>query len=147
MLLSVLILAVPKCFLGDSPDENPIPTQLPGRDALLVGTDWYPEQWPESRWETDLRMMEAAHLQVVRRAEFAWSRLEASEGQYDFAWLDRAIRLPEKHHLAVVLGTPTGGPPAWLTQNIGTRQPGGRFGDFRALPRILPEDRGGNGLR
>ena len=116
MLLSVLILAVPKCFLGDSPDENPIPTQLPGRDALLVGTDWYPEQWPESRWETDLRMMEAAHLQVVRRAEFAWSRLEASEGQYDFAWLDRAIRLPEKHHLAVVLGTPTGGPPAWLTQ-------------------------------
>jgi beta-galactosidase len=116
VLLSVLILAVPKCFLGDSPDENPIPTQLPGRDALLVGTDWYPEQWPESRWETDLRMMEAAHLQVVRLAEFAWSRLEPSEGQYDFAWLDRAIRLAEKHHLAVVLGTPTGGPPAWLTQ-------------------------------
>ena len=116
VLLSVLILAVPKCFLGDSPDENPIPTQLPGRDALLVGTDWYPEQWPESRWETDLRMMEAAHLQVVRLAEFAWSRLEPSEGQYDFAWLDRGIRLAEKHHLAVVLGTPTGGPPAWLTQ-------------------------------
>jgi beta-galactosidase len=116
VLLSVLILAVPKCFLGDSPDENPIATQLPGRDALLVGTDWYPQQWPESRWETDLRMMEPAHLQVVRLAEFAWSRLEPSEGQYDFAWLDRGIRLPEKHHLAVVLGTPTGGPPAWLTQ-------------------------------
>ena len=30
-------------------------------------------------------------------------------------WLDRAIRLLEKHHIAVVLGTPTAGPPAWLT--------------------------------
>jgi beta-galactosidase len=37
VLLSVLILAVPKCFLGDSPDENPIPTQLPGNNALNKG--------------------------------------------------------------------------------------------------------------
>jgi beta-galactosidase len=116
MLLGVLIVVVSKPFLGDSPDKNPIPTQLPARDALLVGTDWYPEQWPESRWETDLQMMEAAHLQVVRVAEFAWSRMEPSEGQFDFGWLERAIRLAEKHHLAVVLGTPTAAPPAWLTQ-------------------------------
>ena len=116
VVLSVLILVVSKPFLGDSPDNNPIPTQLPERDALLVGTDWYPEQWPESRWETDLQMMQAAHLQVVRVAEFAWSRMEPSEGQFDFVWLDRAIRLAEKHHIAVVLGTPTAAPPAWLTQ-------------------------------
>jgi hypothetical protein len=109
VLLSVLILAVPKCFLGDSPDENPIPTQLPGRDALLVGTDWYPEQWPESRWETDLRMMEAAHLQVVRFAEFAWSRLEPSEGQYDFAWLDRATRLAWRSWRSRQSNEPCGG--------------------------------------
>jgi hypothetical protein len=57
VLLSVFVPASPKHFLGDSADKNPIPTQLPGRDALLVGTDWYPEQWPESRWETDLQMM------------------------------------------------------------------------------------------
>ena len=60
--LSVFVLASPKRCLGDSADKNPIPTQLPGRDALLVGTDWYPEQRPESRWETDLQMTEAAHL-------------------------------------------------------------------------------------
>jgi beta-galactosidase len=115
-VLSALLLLVPKPFLGDSADNNPIPTQLAGRDALLMGTDWYPEQWPESRWETDLGMMEAAHLQVVRVAEFAWSRMEPSEGHYDFAWLDRAIRLAEKHHIAVVVGTPTAAPPAWLTR-------------------------------
>ena len=37
-----------------------IPTQIPGQDAILMGVAWYPEQWPESRWEEDLRLMEAA---------------------------------------------------------------------------------------
>ena len=96
-------------------DDRTIPTQLPGHDALLMGTDWYPEQWPESRWDTELSMMEAAHLSVVRLAEFAWSRMEPLEGHFDFDWLDRAIALAAKHHIAVVLGTPTAGPPAWLT--------------------------------
>jgi beta-galactosidase len=96
--------------------ENSVPSQIPGHDAILMGTDWYPEQWPESRWETDLRMMEAAHIKVVRIAEFAWSRMEPSEGQYEFTWLDSAIRMAEKHHIPVVLGTPTATPPAWLTQ-------------------------------
>jgi len=93
-----------------------VPTQLPGRDAILLGTDWYPEQWPESRWEEDLRLMEAAGIKVVRVAEFAWSRLEPQEGQYRFDWLERAITLAAKHHIASVLGTPTATPPAWLTQ-------------------------------
>ncbi len=81
-----------------------------------MGTDWYPEQWPESRWEEDLRLMEAADLKVVRLAEFAWSRMEPSEGHYDFDWLERAISLAAKHHIVSVIGTPTAGPPAWLTQ-------------------------------
>ena len=42
--------------------------------------------------------------------------MEPKEGRYELGWLDRAIRLAEKHHLAVVLGTPTATPPAWLTQ-------------------------------
>jgi beta-galactosidase len=96
-------------------ETRPIPTQIPGRNALLLGVAWYPEQWPESRWEEDLRMMEAAHINVVRVAEFAWSTMEPSEGHFEFDWLERAIRLAEKHHLAVVLGTPTAAPPAWLT--------------------------------
>ena len=81
-----------------------------------MGTAWYPEQWPESRWEEDLRMMEAADLKVVRLAEFAWSRMEPSEGHYDFDWLERAIALAAKHHIISVVGTPTAAPPAWLTQ-------------------------------
>ena len=41
--------------------------------------------------------------------------MEPSEGHYEFSWLDRAIALAAGHHIAVVLGTPTDAPPAWLT--------------------------------
>ncbi|MFI5070964.1 MAG: beta-galactosidase [Terriglobales bacterium] len=81
-----------------------------------MGTAWYPEQWPESRWEKDLELMEAANIKVVRVGEFAWSRMEPSEGHYDFDWLERAISLAAKHHIVSVVGTPTAAPPAWLTQ-------------------------------
>lgn len=82
---------------------------------LRMGAAWYPEQWPESRWEADLALMEKAHLNVVRVGEFAWSTMEPSEGRFEFGWLDRAIALAAKHHIEVVLGTPTAAPPAWLT--------------------------------
>ena len=83
--------------------------------ALLTGTAWYPEQWPQARWPKDLELMQAAHLDVVRVGEFAWSTLEPREGEYDFAWLDRAIAEAARHHIYVVIGTPSAAPPAWLT--------------------------------
>ena len=82
---------------------------------LRLGTAWYPEQWPEQRWEADLALMERAGIDVVRVGEFAWSRLETAEGVYDFAWLDAAIAAAARHRIAVVLCTPTAAPPAWLT--------------------------------
>lgn len=89
---------------------------IPRQNALLLGAAWYPEQWPESRWEEDLRLMEAAHITFARVGEFAWSRMEPSEGKFDFDWLERAINMAAQHHVAIVLGTPTAAPPAWLTQ-------------------------------
>ena len=114
-LLILLLLASPFDLSSQPTQATDPPTQLPGRNALLMGADWYPEQWPESRWEIDLQMMQDAHLNVARIAEFAWSRMEPSEGHFDLDWLDRAIRLAEKHHVAIVLGTPTAAPPVWLT--------------------------------
>lgn len=114
-LFLLLFVYLPGVARPQSSSMPSIPTQIPGRDAILVGTAWYPEQWPESRWEDDLRLMQAANIKVVRVAEFAWSRLEPSEGQYEFDWLERAIALAAKHHIAVVVGTPTAAPPAWLT--------------------------------
>jgi len=82
----------------------------------MLGAAWYPEQWPEARWEADLALMEAAHINFVRVSEFAWSTMEPKEGDYQLDWLEHAVRLAEKHHIAVVLGTPSAAPPAWLTQ-------------------------------
>jgi len=95
------------CAAAQRPHAAPQP--------LGFGTAWYPEQWPEQHWEADLQLMQDAHMNVVRVGEFAWSTMEPSEGRFDFAWLDRAIALAAKHHIAIVLGTPTAAPPAWLT--------------------------------
>lgn len=71
----------------------PVAAQVPSTPyspSLLLGAAWYPEQWPESRWDADLSLMEAAHIHVVRVGEFAWSSLEPREGDYKLDWLDRS---------------------------------------------------------
>lgn len=42
---------------------------------MYYGVDYYPEHWPEERWELDAQMMQAANLNIVRVAEFAWAKL------------------------------------------------------------------------
>lgn len=83
---------------------------------ILLGAAWYPEQWPESRWDADLTLMQQAGIHMVRMGEFAWSRLEPEEGRYDLDWLERATAAAARHNISTVLGTPTAAPPAWLTQ-------------------------------
>ncbi len=117
-LLRRAALAAASCFLVYAPVCAPAwaqATKFPDKPPVLVGAAWYPEQWPESVWDHDLALMEAAHIHVVRVGEFAWSAMEPSEGKYDFGWLERAVDLAAKHHICVVMGTPTAAPPAWLT--------------------------------
>lgn len=82
--------------------------------ALALGVCYYPEQWPRARWRDDALQMKAMGLSVVRIAEFAWSRMEPTEGRFDWAWLDEAIDTLAGAGLRVVLGTPTAAPPTWL---------------------------------
>lgn len=81
------------------------------------GVDYYPEHWPEERWEVDARLMAEAGFNLVRLAEFAWSRLEPRPGQFDFNWLDRALDILSAQGIRAVLGTPTASPPPWLMTN------------------------------
>ncbi len=83
---------------------------------LHFGAAYYPEHWPEERWAEDIRLMQEASLTVVRMAEFAWSTMEPSAGQCNFAWLDRAIGKLAAAGIVSVLGTPTAAPPAWLVE-------------------------------
>src|SRR5512132_353328 len=81
---------------------------------FTYGVDYYPEHWPEERWPTDARLMAEAGFNLVRLAEFAWSRLEPRAGEYEFAWLDRALEVLAGQGIRAVLGTPTASPPPWL---------------------------------
>jgi beta-galactosidase len=80
----------------------------------MLGVCYYPEHWPEEYWALDARRMRALGLTYVRIGEFAWGRIEKSEGVFDWAWMDRAIEALGAVGLKVVLGTPTATPPKWL---------------------------------
>ncbi len=95
-------------------DKLPGPALLLPLPPLALGVCYYPEQWPEARWPDDARAMRLLGIQVVRVAEFAWSRIEPSPGQFDWDWLDRALDTLAGEGLRIVLGTPTAAPPAWL---------------------------------
>jgi beta-galactosidase len=111
--ICVAVLIVVCLFSPDALKSQSTASHPP---AILLGTAWYPEQWPESRWDADLELMQKADIHMVRVGEFAWSRMEPSEGQYDFDWLDHAVTAASKHGIYTVLGTPSAAPPAWLTQ-------------------------------
>lgn len=81
-----------------------------------LSVDYYPEHWKEERWETDLEMMRKAGITAIRIGEFAWCKMEPSEEQYDFTWLDTVITKAASKGIAVILCTPTAAPPAWLIQ-------------------------------
>ena len=87
-------------------------------EPMRLGACYYPEHWPEEWWEDDARRMAALGLSRIRIGEFAWSRLEPEPGQYQWAWLDRAIETLHRHGLGVVLGTPTATPPKWLVDRM-----------------------------
>lgn len=80
----------------------------------MLGVCYYPEHWPEEFWARDARRMRALGLTYVRIGEFAWGRIEKSEGVFDWAWMDRAIETLGAAGLKVVLGTPTATPPKYL---------------------------------
>lgn len=107
-----------------SPHESEVSPGLPTDERDLreawgtyfLGTAYYPEWWKEEEWEADFREMGALGLNTVRMGEFAWARFEPAPGQFDFAWMDRAIAVANRHGVRVILGTPTASVPPWLHQ-------------------------------
>ena len=87
---------------------------FPAQDLMRAGTYYYPEQWPKSQWQRDLKNIHDLGFEFTHFAEFAWGMLEPEEGKYNFEWLDSAINIAASHQLKVILCTPTAAPPAWL---------------------------------
>ncbi len=80
----------------------------------MLGVCYYPEHWPQDMWANDAKEMKSLGLKYVRIGEFAWSRIEPSHNNFQFAWLDKAIDILAGEGLQIVIGTPTATPPKWL---------------------------------
>jgi beta-galactosidase len=96
--------------------------------TMHYGGDYNPEQWPESVWHDDVRLMREAGVTMVSLGIFAWSRIQPAEGVFDFEWLDTVIDLLHEGGIAVDLATATASPPPWATE---------------AYPQMLPQDEDG----
>ncbi|WP_030324497.1 beta-galactosidase [Streptomyces sp. NRRL B-3229] len=94
-----------------------------GLSRLAFGGDYNPEQWPESVWDEDVRLMREAGVTMVSVGIFSWALLEPEPGVHDFGWLDRVVDLLHENGIRVDLGTPTVAPPKWF---------------YRAHPDALP---------
>lgn len=80
-----------------------------------IGAAYYPEDWPLEQIDEDIALMKQAGCNVMRIAEFAWSRMEPSEGQYDFEWLHLVVDKLSAAGIATIMCTPTCTPPQWLS--------------------------------
>jgi beta-galactosidase len=83
---------------------------------LLYGADYNPEQWPESVWQEDMRLMKLAHVNMVSINIFSWAALEPRPNEYHFETLDRIMSMLAAQGIAIDLATATASPPTWMSR-------------------------------
>lgn len=82
----------------------------------FLGVAYYPEDWDVSEIDKDIEKMLSIGINVARIGEFAWHKMEPSDGEFDFSWLHNVVEKLKNAGLAIVMGTPTAVPPVWLTK-------------------------------
>lgn len=85
-------------------------------DHLTLGVCYYPEHWDKSLWRDDLKRMKKYGIEVVRIAEFAWSKFELNEGEFTFDFFDEFMDMTAEENMKVIFCTPTATPPAWMSE-------------------------------
>lgn len=85
-------------------------------DHILFGGDYSPEQWDVDTVRADLIKLKEAGVNTLTLPVFAWSKLEPSEGQYNFDWLDKRMELFAQYDMGIILSTPTAAQPAWMSK-------------------------------
>ena len=111
--------------------------------SLLHGADYNYEQWLDFPHilDKDLDYMREAEITALAVGIFSWSMLESDEGIYNFDWMDKCFERLHKNGQKIILATPSGSKPAWLSfkypevcqmNKDGVRQPhGGRHNHCR----------------
>jgi beta-galactosidase len=86
--------------------------------GLLHGGDYNPDQWlkyPEVLKE-DVRLLKLANCNCVSINIFGWAAIEPEEGKYTFEWLDKIMDDMAENGVHVILATPSGARPAWMSE-------------------------------
>ncbi|MEV1175498.1 beta-galactosidase [Nonomuraea sp. NPDC049784] len=103
-----------------------------GGEPVAFGGDYNPEQWDESLWPEDVRLMREAGVNLVTVGVFSWSALQPTPDRWNFGWLDRVLDLLHAADIAVDLATATASPPPWLTTRFPQTLPVDRHGRVMA---------------
>ena len=85
-------------------------------ERIYFGAAYYSEYLPYDRVEQDMEWMEQAGMNTIRIAESTWSTIEPSDGVFDFTHLDKMLDAAARHHISVIIGTPTYAIPTWLSR-------------------------------
>lgn len=85
---------------------------------MLHGGDYNPDQWLDRPdiLADDIKLMKLSHTNTFSVGIFAWSALEPEEGVYNFEWLDEIFDNITSFGGRIILATPSGARPAWMSQ-------------------------------
>jgi beta-galactosidase len=89
---------------------------LPPLPRVLFGAAYYHEYQLTDRLDTDLDLMAAAGMSVIRVGESVWSTWEPSDGEFDLDWLQPVVDGAMQRGISVIVGTPTYAVPPWLAR-------------------------------
>jgi len=82
---------------------------------LYIGANYHPHD--DKRIEkiaSDIQLMKAAGLNVVRMGHLAWDSYEPSEGNFDFDWFDKVMDKMNEAGIKVILDIAIRPAPIWL---------------------------------
>lgn len=84
-------------------------------DFIPFGGDYNPDQWPREVWSKDMDLLKHAGVNILTLPVFSWARLQPSENEYNFSWLDDILDMISDNGIKVCLATPTAAQPAWMS--------------------------------
>jgi len=85
---------------------------------LLHGGDYNPDQWLKepNKLMDDINFMKQVKANAFSIGMFSWSSLEPTEGNFQFDWLDKIMDDIASIGGYVLLATPSGARPAWMSE-------------------------------
>ncbi|GBF74903.1 beta-galactosidase [Paenibacillus sp. 598K] len=87
-------------------------------NVMLHGGDYNPDQWLDypGILDEDDKLMKLARANTMSVNIFGWSALEPEEGVYRFEWLDEVMDRAAARGGHIILATPSGARPAWMSE-------------------------------